>query len=83
MVHNGAAEWSPRALVDAACLERVSPRDLEGLSITVLQRRMATPQELDRELWQRPDVLVGPVRAGLQAFTRSAWSRPEAVLRRI
>lgn len=78
-----AVSPAARALVDAACLERVSPHDLEGLAITVLQRGMATPQELDRELWQRPDILVGPVRAGLEAFTEGAWSRPEAVLRRI
>ncbi|ANS79937.1 hypothetical protein SGUI_2541 [Serinicoccus hydrothermalis] len=72
-----------RALVDAACLEEVSPRDLEALTIAVLQRGLGRPEELDHELWQRPTDTVQGVRAGLQAFVGGAWSRPEAVLRQL
>lgn len=72
-----------RALVDAACMEKVRPGDLEALAITLLQRRLATPEALDGELWHRPHRQVAPVKAGLDAFTDGAWSRPEAVLRRL
>ena len=72
-----------RALVDAACLERVPPAEQEALAIAILQRGLATPSGLDGELWQRPGAQVHRVRAGLEAFTGGAWSRPEAVLRRL
>ncbi|MFK5691115.1 hypothetical protein ACI3EY_15770 [Ornithinimicrobium sp. LYQ92] len=77
-----------RALVDAVCLEatcleRLRPSDLEALTITILQRGLATVEELDAELWQRPQAAVTSLRSGLESFTQGAWSRPEAVLRRL
>ncbi len=72
-----------RALADAAVHERHRRQDLEHLAIRLLQRGLATPDELERELWQRPRAKVGPVWTGLGAFRQGAWSRPEGVLREV
>lgn len=72
-----------RALADAATYERVGATDLEAIAIAALQRGLSQPEELERELWQRPQKLVAPVRKGLDAFRGGAWSRPEGVLREI
>ncbi|AXH95623.1 hypothetical protein DV701_05375 [Ornithinimicrobium avium] len=72
-----------RAVADAAVYERHAAPDLEHLTISVLQRGLATAEELERELWQRPRARVGPVWKGLGAFVQGAWSRPEGVLREV
>lgn len=72
-----------RALADAATYERVRSTDLEAIAIAALQRGLSRPEELERELWQRPQRLVAPVRKGLDTFQGGAWSRPEGVLREI
>ncbi|WP_299451057.1 hypothetical protein [uncultured Serinicoccus sp.] len=72
-----------RSVAEAAARERVSGEDLERLSIAVLQRGLATPHELDLELWHRPQAEVAAARRGLDAFRDGAWSRPEAALRQV
>lgn len=72
-----------RALVDAAVFEEYRSVDLEHLTISTLQRGVAAPEELERELWIRPRARVGGVWKGLEAFLGGAWSRPEVVLRQI
>lgn len=81
----GIATVAPaaRALADAAVYERMTDRDLEALAIAVLQRGLSSPEELERELWQRPQVKVAGVRKGLTGFLGGAWSRPEVALRGI
>lgn len=78
-----AIATAARSLADAACYEQVSASDLESLAIAILQRGLCTVPELDRELWQRPQEKVTAVRLGLESFGDGAWSRPEAVLRRL
>ncbi|GGK68954.1 hypothetical protein GCM10011509_16690 [Ornithinimicrobium pekingense] len=72
-----------RALADAAVYEVHDRKDLEHLAISVLQRGLATPDALERELWLRPARKVAPVWKGLEAFVDGAWSRPEVVLREV
>lgn len=72
-----------RALADAAVYEVHAREDLEQLAIHVLQRGLATPEGLEQELWERPRARVAPLWKGLEAFVGGAWSRPEAVLRRV
>lgn len=72
-----------RALADAATYESLLPADLEALTIAVLQRGLAIPEELQLELWERPEAKVGPARQGLRGFRDGAWSRPEVALRRL
>lgn len=72
-----------RALADAAQYEAHAASDLEHLAISVLQRGLASPEELEKELWLRPRQHVAPVWRGLAAFVDGAWSRPEAVLREV
>lgn len=72
-----------RALADAAVYEAHRPEDLEHWTITVLQRKMATPEALERELWLRPRAKVEAVWRGLAGFVDGAWSRPEVVLREV
>ena len=70
-----------RGLADAAVLEDLAEKDLEHLTISVLQQGRTTPEELERELWQRPRAKVAPLLQGLLAFRQGAWSRPEGALR--
>lgn len=72
-----------RAMADAAVHERHTPGELEHLAIAVLQRGLATAEELERKLHHRPRAQVGPVWRGRQAFAHGAWSRPERVLREV
>lgn len=72
-----------RALADSAVYESLRADDLEHLTIAALQRSLAMPEELERELWLRPRNRVQAVWKGLAAFTQGAWSRPEGVLREI
>lgn len=72
-----------RALAEAAARERVGDDDLEALTIAVLQRNLAEADELELELWNRPQGKVSAARRGLDAFRGGAWSRPEAALRRV
>lgn len=72
-----------RALADAAQYEELTGDAAEDLAISVLQRSLGTPEQLESELWQRPAVLVEGLRSGLAAFRDGAWSRPEATLRHV
>lgn len=72
-----------RAVADAAVHESHSVQELEHLTISLLQRGLGTPEELEKELWLRPREKVAPVWKGLAVFTDGAWSRPEGVLREI
>ena len=72
-----------RALADAAVYESHAADDLESMTISVLQRGLATPDVLERELWLRPLSRVAPLWKGLGAFVEGAWSRPEVVLREV
>ncbi|OLT43818.1 hypothetical protein BJF86_13565 [Serinicoccus sp. CNJ-927] len=78
-----AITGAARSLAEASAREPVSPDDLEALAISILQRRLATPRELDLELWHRPRREVEAARRGLDAFRDGAWSRPEAALRQV
>lgn len=72
-----------RALLDAAVLDHPAQAELEALTIALLQRGLAVPDEVHHECWFRPQSSTGGVRAGLDAFTAGAWSRPERVLREV
>ncbi|WP_151525444.1 hypothetical protein [Serinicoccus kebangsaanensis] len=72
-----------RAVAEAAARENLADDALEALTISVLQRGMTSPHELELELCHRPHAEVGAARRGLDAFRGGAWSRPEATLRRI
>ncbi len=72
-----------RALADAAAYESPGPADVEAWTIAVLQRGLATPEQLQLELWQRPQARVAAAHQGLEAFRGGAWSRPEVALRTI
>lgn len=75
-VANGA-----RAVADAATYESHRPEDLEQWTISVLQRGLVTPEQMELELWMRTRAKVEAVWRGLGAFVDGAWSRPEGVLR--
>lgn len=72
-----------RALADAAVYEEMRGKDQEALAIAVLQGGLCTAEELEIELWQRPQPQVSGIRAGLTGFLGGAWSRPEVALRRV
>ena len=72
-----------RAIVDAAVYEPRRADDLEHLTISLLQRGRATPEEVERELYARPGTATEPVWRGLEAFTQGAWSLPEKTMRTI
>lgn len=72
-----------RALVDAAVYEGYRSDDLEHLTISTLQRGLATPEGVEQELWLRPRDRVAGVWKGLGAFADGAWSKPEVVLRQV
>ena len=72
-----------RAVAEAAAHEKVRGEDLESLTIAALQRGCAAPDELELELWKRPQAEVEAARRGLDAFRGGAWSRPEAALRHL
>ncbi len=72
-----------RALVDTSVFERHTMQELEHLAIGILQRGLASPEQLAQEMRGRPIASVGPVKRGLEAFRQGAWSRPEAVLREL
>lgn len=72
-----------RALVDAAVYEGVSRTRLEAITIQVLQQGLATPHDLELELYTRPQAKVEGVWQGLKAFTEGAWSLPEKALRQV
>ena len=69
-----------RALVDAARYKEAPPRDLEGWTISALQKRLTTPDRLDAEVTASGWLGLAPVTAGCAAFRRGAWSVPEASL---
>ena len=68
-----------RALADAGVYEVHAASDLEHLAISVLQRGLTTAEDLEKELWLRPQKKVAPIWKGLEAFVAGAWSRPEVV----
>lgn len=70
-----------RALAEAATYEDHRAQDLEHWTISLLQRGLATPEQMEHELWMRTRARVGAVWRGLGAFVDGAWSRPEKVLR--
>lgn len=72
-----------RALVDAARYKEAPARDLTGWAISVLQRRMTSPDRLDAEITASGWVNLGALSAGCAAFRRGAWSRPEAAVWRL
>lgn len=72
-----------RALVDAAQYEQLEGEEALALAISMLQRGMGNPDELESMLWQRPWALMEGIREGLSAFREGAWSRPELTLRRV
>ncbi|GAA5161808.1 hypothetical protein [Ornithinimicrobium tianjinense] len=72
-----------RAIADAAVYEQHSADDLEHWTISVLQRGLASPEGLERELYLRPRAKVAAVWRGLAGFVDGAWSRPEVVLREV
>lgn len=71
------------AMVDAACRQAVMGDDAEALTISLLQRGLATPEEVAEALAGRPRRLTEGVSRGVAAFTQGAWSRPERVLQEL
>lgn len=69
-----------RSLVDALRYRELTDRELRGLTLVVLQRRMTTADRLAAEL----EATRGPGRSGILdavwAFRNGAWSPPEAQL---
>lgn len=69
-----------RSLADAARWNELSPRDLKGLAISVLQRGLTTPDRLARELEEGGIDGTAAVRDGVLAFRKGAWSIPEDIV---
>ncbi len=72
-----------RALIDVARWDAPTPDELEAITIACLQQRVTTPELVIAALEQAGQGHLAGLRRGLDDFTRGAWSRPEATLRRL
>lgn len=72
-----------RALADAGRFAELSPGQLRALSISVLQRRLISPQQLLEELDSGRRNGTKAVREGCRIFRTGPWSMPEAWLKRL
>lgn len=69
-----------RALADAARFGDILAAELRRITISILQRRLSTPDRMGAELERNGIDGTSAVRDGVSAFRTGAWSDPEAIL---
>ena len=83
-VINGVPVAVPeRALADAGRFAELPPGQLRLLAISVLQRRLTSPERLEYELSAGRRNGTKAVREGCRIFRTGPWSMPEAWLKRV
>lgn len=69
-----------RALVDVSRFRELPDGELRGVTLTVLQQRLTTPDRVALELETARRTAAGGVLDGVLAYREGAWSVPEAIL---
>ena len=69
-----------RALADAARWGDILTTELRALTISILQRRLSTPDRIGAELERNGVDGTGAISEGVTAYRQGAWSMPESTL---